>query len=105
MCVPQIVRIGVLSMGITLALAANGFTQSRPSDGGKTDPTQLQRNREVLDLNPIEKPKAEIEILTVPDQASPPAQGKIVIVPDEPAQPPSPPAKEQETPTQKKDDY
>ena len=104
MCVPQIVRIGVLSMGITLALVADGFPQSRPSDGGKTDPTQLQRNRELLDLRPIDKPKPEIEVLTSPDKASPPAQGRIVIIPEEPSQPPSPPAKEQQAPAQKKDE-
>lgn len=105
MSVPFTVRIGLLAMGLTLALAADGFTQNLPSGSGKSDPTQLQKKRELIDLNPIEKPKAEIEILADPDQASPPAQGKIVIVPDEPTQPPSPPAKEQDTPTQKKDEY
>ena len=92
--------IGLLLMGSTLALAADGFAQAptRAPDVGKTDPTQLQRSRELIDLNPIQQPKPEIDILTGTDSVSPPADGKIVIIPDEPDKTTPPAAKDREEP-------
>ena len=68
-----------------LALGDNAMAQG-VLDGGRADPTQLQRNRELIELNPIEKPKPEYEIIIPPDQGSP-AEGNlqgVTVVPDQP---------------------
>lgn len=104
-------QLGCLAFVAALMLAADGFTQAPPSlpedRGGKTDPTQLQKDRPLIDLRPIEKPKPEYEILTGPDQGIPPQEG-IVIVPDEAAKAPppqAPPATDTPPPQKKSDDY
>jgi hypothetical protein len=96
--------MGLFVLVIAVAATSNGLAQSPPPvpESGKTDPTQLQRERELLDLRPIERPKPEYEILTGPDQGPVPGEGKIVIIPDEPAKTPPPSDKGQEGSTQKK---
>ena len=94
-------------MGLALLFAAQGFAQGIPPQVedrvGKTDPTQLQKERPGIDLRPIEKPKPEYEILTGPDQGIPPQEG-IVIVPDGTPKTPASPAKEGASSPKKKDD-
>lgn len=96
-------RLASLVFSAALLLAADGMTQGIPPQiedrTGKTDPTQLQKDRSLLDLRPIEKPKPEYDILTGPDQGIPPQEG-IVIVPDEASRPPS--TSEPSTPPKKK---
>ncbi len=100
MSILRTLRRGVILLGTTLALAAEGIAQAPPlaPDGGKTDPTQLHRERERIDPNPIQKPKPEYDIITGPDSAGAPSEGKIVIIPDEPDKTPPPAAKDPEEP-------
>ncbi len=88
-----------------LLLAALGYGQSLAEDKtGQIDPAQLQRDRELMELNPAEKPKPEVEVLTPLDPATT-SPKDIVIVPDEPDKPPSRSVKDKDEPPKKKDDY
>ena len=74
---------------------------------GNPDSGQTQRERHSDDLNPIDKPKPEVEIFTGPDPAGTAPAGTVIIIPDEtfktPSSPSSP-AKEDDSSPKKKDD-
>ena len=98
--------LGSLSLGASLLLATVVNAQAVPEGRtGNPDGGQSQRDRHPDDLNPIEKPKPEVEIFTGPDLRDTAPAG-IVIVPDETVKTPSPPsspAKEEDSSPKKKD--
>ena len=100
-------QLGSLVLGTALLLTAMADAQGIPdSKTGNQDSGQTQRERHPDDLNPIDKPKPEVEIFVGPDLGGAPPTG-IVIVPDEAAKtppPPSSPAKEDDSSPKKKTD-
>ncbi len=100
-------QLGSLVLGTVLLLTDMANAQGVPEGKtGNPDSGQTQRERHQDDLNPIDKPKPEVEIFMGPDLGGAPPVG-IVIVPDEAAKtplPPSSPAKEDDSSPKKKND-